>query len=350
MLTASKPISLHGDPVVLDVRPRPQGAGASYWLPARNVSLQADWRPSKLQGHVGDPMTLDLHLRAEGLTAAQLPDLSTLVAWPEGLKAYPDTPKLKDLPQGGDVTGDREQSIALIADQPGHFTIPALQVSWWDTQTNQMRETALPAQTLVIEPLPGSSVSTTAPTHTAQTAAGTPPDGRSTTSIASNTGSENSQSAAVPAGSRHIPWPWICLGLVLLWIATLIAWLRTNRRGGTTAATTTSQRARPSYTDASSLRTAFRAACQENDAFAARRSLLLWANAAWDGPRILGLNALAKLINAPEAATLLRALDRACYAGDAWNGEALAKALTDLPFRKPAAIASPRDLAPLYPT
>ena len=76
--------------------PGRRAAGASYWLPARNVSLQATLESLSLEAHVGDPITVDLKLQADGLTAAQLPDLSALLKLPSGLKAYPDQPNLKD--------------------------------------------------------------------------------------------------------------------------------------------------------------------------------------------------------------------------------------------------------------
>jgi hypothetical protein len=346
MMGASKPIRLHGDPIVLDVRPRPAGAGASYWLPARDVSLLSDWHPTQLEGNAGDPITVDLHLRADGLTAAQLPDLSTLLALPPGLKAYPDQPKLKDLAQGNDIVGSREQSIALIADQPGRFTIPELRLSWWDTQTNQTREAILPARTLVVQPAPGSSAPTPAPT---QTTAGVPvPANRqSTPTLPTGNATETPRPASVSTGSRNIPWAWISLGLGLLWLVTLVAWLWTKKRSSRTT-TSPGNAGRTADVHESSARNAFYAACHANNAVAAHNSLLLWANAAWTGPRIPGLNALGKLIGDPATTALLRALDRACYAGGSWNGAALAKALENFPPRERTTNGKPRELAPLY--
>ena len=75
MMNAPKPVRLNGEPITLDVRPRPTGAGMSYWLPTRNLTLTAQWRPTDLQAHVGDPVTVNLKLQATDLTAAQLPDL-----------------------------------------------------------------------------------------------------------------------------------------------------------------------------------------------------------------------------------------------------------------------------------
>ena len=341
MFATSKPVRVHGEPIVLDVSPRPAGAGMNYWLPARNVTLHADWQPAQLPAHVGDPVTVDLQLRADGLTAAQLPDISALLALPAGLKAYPDQPKLQDLQHGEDIVGDREQSIALIADQPGQFTIPELRLSWWDTEANQIRQTILPARTLVVQAVPGSSAPTPAPT--AQTAPAAPiTSGRRSAPPAVATNGGASQD-----GSALVPWRWISLGFGVLWLATLLAWLWARKRNTRTAPTMLDGAPAPD-TDVSNPRASFRAACRANDARAARRNLLLWANAVWTGPRILGLNALARLIDDPAIATLLTALDRACYAGDNWAGEALANALSELPFRNGTLVRRARELAPLY--
>jgi hypothetical protein len=103
-----------------------------------------------------------------------------------------------------------------------------------------------------------------------------------------------------------------------------------------------------SAANVSQARSAFLTACRANDAAAARRNLLLWANAKWSGPRIQGLNALAKLLADPGITPLLQALDRACYAQDSWNGSALANALPDLKLPKRAGPSKTRELAPLY--
>jgi hypothetical protein len=357
MMNATKPIRLNGDPITLDVRPRPAGAGMSYWLPARNVALTAQWRPTDLQAHVGDPVTVNLRLQATDLTAAQLPDLSTLLNLPPGLKAYPDEPKLKDVAQGGGIVGDREQNIALIADQAGSFTIPELRLSWWDTQSNQTREVTIPARTLVVQPAAGSSSPAPAVTPGTQSTiagAGTsispqsPPATSAPTPAKSplaNSGGTNTQPRVPSAG--YGPWAWVSLGLGILWVATLIGWLMSRRRAAP-AATNSPRAGEPPAADKSGARAAFHAACQSNDAGAARRNLLLWANAVLPAPRIVGLSDLAKRIDDPQLETLLRALDRGCYAGDPWDGAALAAAIPKLVVGEQEAVNKPRELAPLY--
>lgn len=349
MFGTTKPIRLHAEPIELDVQPRPASAGASYWLPARNVTLQAHWNPSQLQAHVGDPITLDLQLQADGLTAAQLPDLSTLLAVPAGLKAYPDAPNLKDTPRDNDVVGSREQSIALIADEPGQFTLPELRLTWWDTRTNQTRETVVPAQTITMLPAPGTGGSVQAPTQNSQSVAAGPSSGERRSTPATSSEVFRPPTTTAPGES---PWKWISLALALLWGSTLAAWLITHRRKRPerTMGTVSDSSRSPDDKETRSppLRAAFLAACRGNDAIAARRNLLLWANAEWTGTRIRGLNALAKLINNAEIARQLQALDRACYAADPWNGAALATAVTTLPLPKRVKPRGESELAPLY--
>jgi hypothetical protein len=63
-----------------------------------------------------------------------------------------------------------------------------------------------------------------------------------------------------------------------------------------------------------------------------------------------GINAIAARIGDATVAELLRDLDRACYAGGAWQGAPLAAALTELPAPSGKSARREREgLAPLYP-
>jgi BatD DUF11 like domain len=353
VLRTIQPVRVRGKPIVLAVRPRPPGALTSYWLPARNLTLSAVWNPAKLTARAGDPVTLDLDLQASGLTAAQLPDLTSLLRFPSGLKAYPDQASLDDSAQDGNLVGNRDQTIALMADAPGHYTIPALTVTWWDTQSNQPRTATVPARTLTILPAPGSA--------TAAGPAAAPP-------------APAAQRQPIPTVARHPPppaarkpaagrspsaWEWISVGLAAVWLATLGAWLWSRRRSRAAppavpgSGTSRAREPAPTLAAAAPLapakeRAAFRAACAANDARAARAHLLAWTTAL-RGAAPAGINAIAARIGDAHVAELLRDLDRACYAGGAWQGAPLAAALTELP-----ALSGPmprgRDrLAPLYP-
>jgi hypothetical protein len=332
--TSTKPIRVRGDDIALHVLPRPAAAATGdYWLPARDLSLEAQWHPDQSEAKAGDPVTLDLRLKAQGLTAAQLPDLSTLLNLPSGLKAYPDQAKLDNDVHGDAVIGTREQSIALIADRSGHFTIPALTVHWWDTQSNQPREITLPARTLSIVPAETSPL--------AQSDAPIPVP--AATRLAS-TPAERS-----PGATEDARWKWVSLGFCALWVLTLILWYLSYRRQGRSPPLrqTLESRAQPPLS-ISRARADFQSACRSNDARAARAGLMAWIAAAQPQARPVGLREFARHAGNPALSALLAELDRACYAGGDWRGSALLEALRDLPTPV-AAVTKPGDeLMPLY--
>jgi len=339
LVTSSKPIRVHGDDIALNVRPRPAGVG-EYWLPAQGLSLQGDWHPQDSQAKVGDPVTLDLHLKAEGLTAAQLPDLSVLLNLPPGLKAYPDQAKLDNDVHGNGLVGSRDQSIALIADQPGHFAVPALTLHWWDTRSNQPREVSLPSQTFTIIPAPSSGEAQNS------NAAAIPP------AVPMPLAGESNQPVTPRSGAaRGDPWKWASLVAAALWIVTLIAWFVWRRSAGRSTAQPPAGAGDATEQKSGSISKArgdFQNACRSNDAGAARASLLAWISAAWPDARLAGLRAFACCANQPQLSTLLLELDRACYGGGRWHGSALLLALPDLPKRGNAARKPSEELAPLY--
>lgn len=335
MLNATKPLRLHADPIELDVLPRPPAATGRDWLPARSVTLEASSTPDSGSLRAGDPLTLHLRLRAEGLTAAQLPDLSTELSLPEGLKAYPDQAKLDTSLQSGKIVGSREQDIAIIASRPGRYELPSLHLSWWDITRNAPRELSLPARTL--EVLPGAS---------AAAAPVTPQADHPQLPAPEDVATRLPQQRLVGAGLGS-PWPWVSLALGVLWLGTLAAWWR-GRRARADVAAPPAVATEETPMDASAARKAFQQACRGNDALAARRSLLDWARAAWPDMAPAGLGALAARLDDARLSELLRQLDRACFAGADWNGSELAEGLTSIGEIRKTRKQQPV-LADLYP-
>jgi hypothetical protein len=329
---STKPIRVRGDDVLLTALPRPPGVGDTYWLPARNLTLQAKWRPDQGEPKVGDPVTLDLHLESHGLTAAQLPDLSALLKLPEGIKAYPDQPTLKNDASGATLTGVRDQSIALIADRAGDFTVPALSVHWWDTDANVEREATLPAHTLRFAPGATSSLRTSPLTGPAQLPS-----------------RDQSRGDRAPVSPKAVSspgrggWFWSSLVLAVVWLGTLVAWYF-SRRGSI-------QPVPPENKDSASateVRRRFREACRRDDARAARACLKEWLRLTSSTQQSINLHAFARRTTDPELRELLLELDRACFSGLPWKGESLLNALQELPDTPAKERRPPDPLLALY--
>jgi hypothetical protein len=341
LFTDSQPIRLHADPIQLSVRARPAGAGQDYWLPAKNLTLQASWRTQGGSVQAGDPVTLDLDLKALGLTAAQLPDLTTQLDLPANIKMYPDPPQLKDTAVGDDLEGERHQSVALIADQPGSMRIPDLHLRWWNTKTDRSAELVVAGRTFQIAAVDGSKAERS-PAPPPSTSAATSPE-----PLAQPPASPlASWSADIGQHKTSI------LALATAFLLALIAWAagrwrqRRRRQPRPAAPATYGPGDLP---NAATARSAFHAACAANDATAARRHLLVWAAAVMRGESIRGLNALAERLPDENLRSRLRELDRACYAGVPWRGDALSQAMRELPLHQSSRRGADRALAPLYP-
>jgi hypothetical protein len=151
-MNATQPISIKGDSVKLNVRTRPASAKEHDWLPAQRLTLEAIWHPENGPIRAGTPVTLHLHLSAEGVSASRFPDLSQLIQLPPGLRIYPDPPRLSTRLAGNRVSGVREQRIAIIANSPGIYKIPDIHLLWWDTEKDIQREIHLPGRTLEVLP------------------------------------------------------------------------------------------------------------------------------------------------------------------------------------------------------
>lgn len=136
------------------------------WLPAQALRIDEQWSQAPQELTVGDSVTRNLIIEAEGLLADQLPPLP--LADVPGLKAYPDRAHTDNENQQLPVVGRRSQSIAYIADQAGRYTLPAIRLPWWDTSTDNLRWAEVPAREIVVKPLPGATQSQ-APQAPAQT-------------------------------------------------------------------------------------------------------------------------------------------------------------------------------------
>jgi len=323
MMNATRPLRLHGKPIELNVLPRPASVTGANWLPAQKVTLEESWRPDGQAVHVGEPLTRHLHIAALGLTGAQLPDLSTLMSVPDGIKAYPDQSSAKDSPQGDTVLGSRDQDIALMATRPGHYELPAVRLNWWDTLHNTRREVMLPAHTLdILSAAAGTAgVTLTPPANTAA-------------SILPNV---DAQASTLEQPSKKINvtlWQWFSIGLGLLWLGTMLAWWYSRKRVPQTSAGEIVADKKQDDVHAASAFKAFRQACRDDDPHAARKHLLAWAATAWPVQPPLGLNELARRLDDDDLAQSLRQLDRACYTGDAWQGQSLGGLLAAPPGLK----------------
>lgn len=320
MMSQTRPLHLSANPIGIEVLPRP--ANITPWLPAQKMILEETWGQDKATIHVGEPLARHLHIAALGLTGEQLPDPNMLISLPDKIKAYPDQVSIADSPEGNTVMGSRDQDIALIATQAGHYVLPAVKLIWWDTVRNTRREAILPEEALDI--LPASNAAMPVP-HEALP--------------------EPKLKAPELPGKAVPVWQWISMVLGLIGLATLLVWWWYPRRRVVPAQQADKEQA---VIPASSAFKAFQQACHADDPHAVRRHLLAWASAIWRDDPPLGLNELSRRMKDVKVTDALRELDRACYTGKAWHGEGLALSMSEKPVQTAASKNGPV-LPELYP-
>ena len=334
LFTSGLRVSARSSALEIDVRPPPAGV-VGPWFPAGEVSLNERWPDDPPRFVVGVAVTRTLRVEALGATGEQVPPIA--VSPVDGIRHYPDKPVIETTPSGDALLGVREQRIAMVPLRPGTFTLPAVEVSWWDTAAERARVARLPARPIHIEPAAGTGAPST-PSMSAGVGAGRE-------SAPARDAEPVEAATASPRDDAFSAWPWIALALSGLWLVTLAAWWRER------------QSARPRLpvrpaTPASAPRLSLRKACRDGDPAAVRAALLDDARRRWPGNPPAGLGALAARLDDPAVVEAISRLDAAVYGRGrrTFDGEAfyrnVAPALKPAESRRPAALDV---LPPLYP-
>jgi hypothetical protein len=323
----TRPVQVRGRNLTLQVRPQPAEA-ASPWLPAESLSLAESWSPDPPVFRVGEPVTRTITITAQGLSAAQLPDLSPRV--PKGVKVYPDKPQSETRTEDGALVARKVLKSALLPSRAGELTLPEVRLSWWDTRTNQQKRASLPARKVQVLPAAGGVTEPQVPASAAAPELGSSdtPEAATAPSVAT-VPVENAVDSMSRLGQNLIQrshlsagyWPWLTALLALAWLVSTGLWLRARAAASSTRGVPPERPNRSPVPQPGKALNRLQRACQTDDAKAARQALLEWGAARWpeDPPRRLEILGRRLDNNVVE---LLRALDQELYApaSQGWDG------------------------------
>jgi hypothetical protein len=284
---------LRSQQLFVDVTPIPAEFNGPYWLPADKIELREEWQGDLTGLIAGEPITRSLSLHADGLTAAQLPELELIPI--DGIKQYPDQAELENSRSANGISGKRVQKVALIPGSAGSYLVPEVNLPWWNLHTGKMETATIPARKLIVNAAAGVSVVEPPVVEAQSTAQG-----------------------AAPASANTF-WLWLSLALACGWILSALYWWYILHKPAT--ATT------PSVTEHPDLRQAgkqLQQACNDSDAIAARRVLLTWGRALLAPREVSNLHQLGKALGA-DLRHEIEVLNQSLYAAAAaqWQGQAL---------------------------
>jgi hypothetical protein len=263
--------------VTLEVMPIPESFTGDRWLPAKNLQIVESGLAQQTPILAGKPLTRRIMVLADGLTSAQLPAFEQ--ALPSGIKLYEERPQLTETPTRTGISSSRQTAMTLIATKPGQYDLPAIEIPWWNTDTDRQEIARLAPVTVAIMPNPGAT-----PGVQQQLPAQLPPSTQEE-AVAQESGESIAAGDLPAATSATSDIHWLVWLFGTAWVLTLFAWWY-SRRGnqdmprqpGPVAAV---EKVEPGKQAIAEALQKLAQAYDDKDAVAARSAWLAWAQLKW---------------------------------------------------------------------
>jgi hypothetical protein len=303
-----KAVRVKSPELTLQVKPKPASFPAdAVWLPARALTLNEAWSSEPGQLQLGDSLTRNLLLNADGLTAAQLPPLP--LTTPKQLRRYPDQPILANQINDDGIIGSREESDALVPTRSGKLLLPAIELLWWNTVEDRLEIARVAERLLTVTDNPQLQ----------------PVQGPDLPLLAN--------------GEVALLWPWQ-LSTAVLALTSLLGfglWWHARRQPAVVPTVQSGPSPRTLLDD-------LKRACTANDPQQTRQALDAWARQQPETLADMGAR-FAPLADA------LNALNGALYSTNelSWDGKELWQAIRSLPPTESTGGGENSALPPLYP-
>jgi len=321
-MTKTKKISSKS--VTLDVKPAPATFTGKHWLSAEQLVLKEEWSGDNQQMKVGEPLTRTLTLLAKGTTVGQLPEIN-IGKIDDRLKTYPDQPVLQEQKKPEGLIAFREEKIAIIPSKAGFYKLPAIEIPWFNSQSQKMEIAKIPETAITALDAAGTQQAPVTPVAPAE--------------VQQPQKAEQSTPITTPPQQQNI-WLWVSVFLASGWLATLAYFLikRSAKRP-------VAEKSEVEIRLEDSVKS-LKKACADNNAAAAKDALLAWGRQKYGAA---SLGAIAELSDARLRDEVLH-LNRILYSRepDQWQGKKLFQAFVENKAREKIAVTDDDKLEPLY--
>ena len=153
MFNSGTRVNAYSAKAELTISDKPAGFTGDAWLPASHVNLNMNWSIPPESLKAGEPVIVTIALMAEGIKAESLPEVKLVL--PDNLKVYPEQPTFRSDKGGNGLVGLREEKFTVIGNEAGEYQIPAVEVPWWNTNTDKQEVAKLDGFTIKVD---GSAV------------------------------------------------------------------------------------------------------------------------------------------------------------------------------------------------
>ncbi|MFP6656024.1 MAG: hypothetical protein VCB25_10390 [Myxococcota bacterium] len=151
-----QPFTLQTPPLQLNVVLPAAAAGIKGLVTTPRLRIEDVWNHSLEDLQVGDAVERRIQLNAQQALGMLLPDLEFRT--PTGIAAYADQPHVRDEINRGQYRGERIEAVTYVMQQSGEFTLPAIEVHWWNSVQQRLEIEKLEARTFVVAARVGQEV------------------------------------------------------------------------------------------------------------------------------------------------------------------------------------------------
>lgn len=318
-----RPMQLIAPTVKLFVRPVPAAAGAHWWLPTENLAVTETWSTTTDQIQQGVPLNRTITLQATNLMASQLPQISSEST--SAYNSYPEQPRLSDTISNNKLLGIKTEKIVYIPNVTGTVNFPAMTIYWWNTKTDTLTTSNLPAKSYnVLAGTNAPAIETTAPL-VPTTLKPVDPDSK-------------------------LWFIMSCIFSVLFFIILFSVWWFWRKKTFlTSSANSLVSYISGNHNKDSTANVTLKQACKTNDPHAAKKGLIHWAQYKFNQRHIFSIADILPLINDQDILQELHLLQNKLYkeTNMAWSGKKLWQCIKAFKIKKTEAGKNSLDYLPL---
>lgn len=141
------PVTLETPPLSFSATLPPGAENMTTFFPAPKLTATQVIEPKDGRLEVGGTITRVITQRAEATEPMLIPPLA--FGDVDGLRRYAKAPVTRSVSdgRGGLVAGERVDTVTYVVNRRGHYTLPPIDIEWWNTATKQRETVHLPAVT-----------------------------------------------------------------------------------------------------------------------------------------------------------------------------------------------------------
>jgi hypothetical protein len=134
----------------ININSTPSNSTAEHWLPATSVTLNQQWLQSTISAKVGEPLSYRLTINADGLSHSQLPSIALDHVDSNAFTIYSDKAQTDNQIGNDGISGKRVLNYAVIPKTAGSYTLPSINLKWWNTATDKEETITLEPQKIIV--------------------------------------------------------------------------------------------------------------------------------------------------------------------------------------------------------